>query len=115
MPLELVYKYRTDSHLLTPAAFRFYFPAFLIGGILQAEYDDKYVDDGLVYLSYRLIPPETASPEMERFLDNISGFSLQQKKVAKKFMQLFLETNPYHLDTAERAATNNFWDNLGPD
>jgi hypothetical protein len=70
----------------TPAAYRFYLPAYLLVSVLS--YDKAGNIPGSVVFS--LTAPEEPGPDMDRFLSRMGGFTTTQKSTIAAFLEFLL-------------------------
>jgi hypothetical protein len=107
--IATTYRFRLDLPSFTPAAFRYYLPAFLIASLRSdPETDDIWYGEVEEYTFYNLIPLVETSPFRERFVDRMQGFNQKQKEAIKEFIRIFTRQNPYDREHYGRRI-EEFW------
>jgi hypothetical protein len=113
--------YSDALSLLQPEAFRYYLPAYMVGGLRDPATADVIPGS----IEFHLTPPETKGADaedwfakfgqtkMDYFLSRVSGFSSGQKQAILAYLQLYFRLDPmeWHPPTLERRQRAlHFWD-----
>lgn len=95
IPLKDLYINRFAISLLTPSAFLFYLPAFLVKPIL-ARYGSKYHPGEIEeFIFYNLTPPpEENNCATTKLLDRIKQFTPEQESAVRNYIKYWLDDNP---------------------
>lgn len=106
-----VIQHHADSlPLLTPLAFRYYLPAYMLAS-LESPRDDFYPDDILSFLLFDLVPPRRRSARAQLFsADERRAIAAYLKLVAQRREAEWREI-PAQAD--ELACAINFWGSAG--
>lgn len=107
VPLEIVTKERYGLRLLTPQAFRYYLPRYIQVALLFSDETDTLAEN----IFSALVPPERGTPDLELFTKLVLPFSLAQRVVIAKFINLFTKLEYSYFDP-RRDKANEFWQHL---
>jgi hypothetical protein len=98
-----IYEIRLNLPRLTPEAFRFYLPAYLIWS-LKGENGGEILE----YVVFNLNPQEDNAKKKE-FIDKVKYFTSQQKEAIKAYVKYYFEMGSYKSKRDERLW--QFWEN----
>ncbi|MBL8155416.1 MAG: hypothetical protein JNM70_14625 [Anaerolineae bacterium] len=101
---EVLYYYRLDFSVFTPAAFRFYIPAYMIAS-LRGDKRDEIIQ----HVIWKLAPHQDTENASNEFLTKIEPLSSEQKAAIKKFVKHYAETRTHPIPADKKV--EQFWEN----
>lgn len=109
MGLEFLSRFRESLCLLSPEAFWFYLPAYMMVSLDHFDEAD-IIPESIIY---NLTPPTREHAniyEMKHFLGRIEGFTEAQKKAIRSFIKFVRSRSPetFH-DSENTTALMTFW------
>jgi hypothetical protein len=104
IPLKVIVSNRDHLPFLTPAAFHFFLPAFLLASLLHPVEADT-LNDNLIYL---LTPPDETDRRKNWLLSIANKSSSEQKAVIIAFMKFKMEEEPAMYEDDAKVAIE-FW------
>ncbi len=106
LPLKFLRYHASSLSFLTPEAFRYYLPAFLLAA-LQSYKKADMVPFSLVF---HLTPPAEGDPERSRFDQVVTGLTQEQKVVIATFLQYMLEEHAGDFPLGDvQTALERYW------
>jgi hypothetical protein len=119
VPLETLDHLRSDLTFMSPEAFRFYLPAFMIYSIVDFDRADVAVDRVIANLTLLFASDIWSKPshaeEDERwwrnwFFERVSGFDVLQAKVIREFLEYMRDVNGERfLNQEPQTALDRYW------
>jgi hypothetical protein len=100
---EMILQHRFDLSRLTPEAFRFYLPAYLIAS-LRGEDRGEIIP----HVIWNLDPQESEGNFRNEFLARVKGLSSKQIAAIKAFIKFFVERQTHLMSDDKRM--QQFWD-----
>ena len=82
VPLETLRYHSAGIFFLTPEAYRFYLPAYLLAAVLHYDQVDTLPDS----VVFSLIPPSDAR-DVEAYRQRVEGFTATQRQVIRCFLE----------------------------
>ena len=98
LTLEFIYSYRQFISFLTPAALRFYLPAFMLATLNHYSEVDTLSNS----LIFNLAPPEDKDDDMQEYFSaRASKFNHVEQKAILAFLETYLPLHPEDFDYGE--------------
>lgn len=88
LSVQVMFEQRFSQPVISPEAYRFYLPAYLIAGLLHSDETDTLWEN----VFYEFTPPSSSqSDQMERFHACIAPLSAHQKAVVRRYVELYVQ------------------------
>lgn len=102
--LDVLFEHRLSLGALSPEAFRFYLPSYLVAALLHSEETDTLREN----VFSALAPPAEEGFWMDWLLERINPLDVRQKAVLRRFIEFWARTETSYPDAARDRALP-FW------
>jgi hypothetical protein len=107
IPLDVLVSQRDSLSFLTPEAYHYFLPSFIIAILSHDEKLDVLRNNTV----YSLYPPSSEEGFRKTFLSTVSNFSKEQKQVITDFLKTYYEMKDYFDPNGELKQAIEFWEN----
>jgi hypothetical protein len=105
LPFDTVFQLRDSLPFLSPEAFRFYLPAYMITAIRHYEDADTLPE----YVVYQLASPADNTTEKHWFLQNAIGLTIEQRRAVVSFLEYMEKKHGADFPNGEPQRALRYW------
>jgi hypothetical protein len=102
--VKVLFEHRYSLGALSPEAYRFYLPSYLVAGLIHSDETDTLWQN----VFYSLTPPESEGDSMDWFLARIGPLDARQKAAVRRYVELYVQIEHTYPDL-DRDRALAFW------